>query len=165
MSKKTDIDVIAIITAKFGDAIIDSHRFRGDDTVVVKKERLLDLCDFLKRDRAMDFDYLLDVCGVDYLPREPRFEVVYHLSSVARKHRLRVRTRLADGEHVDSVTPIWATADWTERETYDMFGIHFDGHPDLKRIYMADDWKGYPLRKDFPERGYKDEYQPFGEEE
>ncbi|MBE9504244.1 MAG: NADH-quinone oxidoreductase subunit C [Proteobacteria bacterium] len=165
MTQLNKIDIIGKIKNKFGDAILESHSFRDDDTVVIQKERLKDLCTFLKNDQELDFDYLLDVCGVDYLPDEPRFEVVYHMSSIARKHRLRVKTRVADGESVDSVTSVWPTADWTERETFDMFGIRFDGHPDLRRIYMADDWKGYPLRKDFPERGYKDEYQPFGEEE
>ena len=158
-------DVIKKVVGRFGDAIVESHNFLGDDTVVVKREKLKELCSFLKEDKELDFDYLLDVCGVDYLPREPRFEVVYHMQSISKRHRLRVKTRVQDGEKVDSVTSIWATADWTERETYDMFGIVFEGHPDLKRIYMADDWKGHPLRKDYPERGYKDQYQPFGEEE
>lgn len=165
MSKAKGVNIIDKIQNKFRDAIIESHSFRGDSTVVVKREELKALCYFLKNDRELDFDYLLDVCGVDYLPREPRFEVVYHLSSIGKRHRLRVKTRVAENESVDSVTSIWATADWTERETYDMFGIRFDGHPSLRRIYMPDDWKGHPLRKDFPERGYKDEYQPFGEEE
>ncbi len=159
------VNIIEKVKAKFGDAVSSSHSFRGDDTIVVKKERLLEICTFLKEDAELDFDYLLDVCAVDYLPREPRFEMVYHLSSISRHHRLRVKTPVADGEKVDSVTGLWATADWTERETFDMFGIEFEGHPDLKRIYMDDDWKGYPLRKDYPERGYKDKYQPFGEEE
>ena len=159
------VNIIEQVKAKFGDALLSSHSFRGDHTIVIKKERLLDICTYLKEDRALDFGYLLDVCGVDYLPREPRFEVVYHLSSISRHHRLRVKAPLAEGEKIDSVTEIWATADWTERETFDMYGIEFEGHPDLKRIYMDDDWKGYPLRKDYPERGYKDKYQPFGEEE
>lgn len=158
-------DIIGKLKDKFGGAVVDSHSFRGDDTVVVKRESLREVCEFLKNDKELDFDYLLDVCGVDFPERQPRFEVVYHLSSIRRKHRVRVKTRVAEGEKVDSVTGIWTTADWTERETYDMFGIEFTGHPDLKRIYMPDDWKGYPLRKDYPERGYKDEYQPFGEEE
>lgn len=165
MSQPFSSVVISKIEDKFGDAIVESHSFRGDDTVVVQKECLKELCEFLKQDTTLDFDYLLDVCGVDYLPRRPRFEVVYHLHSISKKHRIRVKTRVADGESVDSVTSIWGTADWTERETFDMYGIRFEGHPDLKRIYMADDWEGYPLRKDFPERGYKDEFQPFGEEE
>lgn len=159
------MNIIDKIKEKFGDAVIDSHSFRGDDTVIVKKESLKEICTFLKEDKACAFDYLLDVCGADYMPREPRFEVVYHMHSISKKHRIRVKTQVADGEKVDSVTSIWGTADWTERETYDMYGIEFEGHPNMKRIYMADDWKGHPLRKDYPERGYKDEYQPFGEEE
>ncbi len=159
------MSVIDKIKEKFGDAIVDSHSFRGDDTIVVKKESLKEICTFLKEDKDCVFDYLLDVCGADYMPREPRFEVVYHMHSISKKHRMRVKTQVADGEKVDSVTSIWGTADWTERETYDMYGIEFEGHPNMKRIYMDDDWKGHPLRKDYPERGYKDEYQPFGEEE
>jgi len=161
----SDSAVIAKIKTKFGNAVIDSHSFCGDDTVIIKKESLKEICTFLKNERDLDFDYLLDVCGVDYLPREPRFEVVLHLHSINKRHRIRVKTPIADGEKVDSVTSLWSTADWTERETYDMYGIEFEGHPDLKRIYMDDDWVGYPLRKDYPERGYKDKYQPFGEEE
>ncbi len=163
MDKK--VDVIAKVKEKFGDAVVESHSFRGDDTIVVKRDKLKEVCTFLRNDPELDFDYLLDVCGVDFMPRDPRFEVVYHISSIKRRHRLRVKTRVAEGEKVDSVTSIWGTADWTERETYDMFGIEFEGHPDLKRIYMPDDWKGHPLRKDYPERGYRDEYNPFGEEE
>lgn len=157
--------VIEKIKKKFGNAVIDSHSFRGDDTIIIRKESLKEICSFLKDDRELDFDYLLDVCGVDYLPKEPRFEVVYHLQSINKRHRIRVKTPVADGEKVDSVASLWATADWTERETYDMFGIEFEGHPDLKRIYMDEDWVGHPLRKDYPERGYRDKYQPFGEEE
>lgn len=159
------LDIIGSIKNKFGAAIVDSDCFRGDDTVVVTPDKLKELCEFVKSDELLDFDYLLDVCGADYLPREPRFEVVYHLSSIKKKHRLRIKTRVPVGQKVDSVTSIWPTADWTERETYDMFGIEFEGHPDLRRIYMADDWEGYPLRKDYPEKGYKDKYNPFGEEE
>lgn len=159
------VDVIETIKKKFGESIVDSHNFRGDDTVIVKKESIKSLCLFLKEEEELDFDYLLDVCGVDYLPSKPRFEVVYHMQSIRKKHRLRIKTKVGEGEKVDSVTGIWATADWTERETYDMFGIEFEGHPNMKRIYMTDACKGHPLRKDFPERGYKDEYQPFGEEE
>jgi len=153
------------IKKKFGASVVDTHSFRSDETVVVKKESIKEICTFLRDDKELNFDYLLDVCGVDYLPREPRFEVVYHLHSISKKHRLRVKVRLADGEKIASVVDVWKTADWVERETYDMYGIEFEGHPDLKRIYMDDDWVGYPLRKDYPERGYKDEYQPFGEEE
>jgi len=158
------VDILEKIKLRLGHAIVESDSFRGDDTVVVKLANLMELCSFIKDDPDLNFDYLLDVCGVDYLPRKPRFDVVYHLSSINRKHRLRVKTRVREGEKVPSVTCLWRTADFTERETYDMFGIEFEGHPDLKRIYMADDWEGHPLRKDYPEKGYKDEYNPFGEE-
>ena len=107
-------------------------------------------------------NYLVDVIGVDHYPETPRFGVVYHIYSISRKLRLRLKVRLNDGETVPSGTSVWPGADWPEREAYDMFGIVFEAHPDLRRIYLAPDWEGYPLRKDYPLRGYKDRYNPFG---
>jgi NADH-quinone oxidoreductase subunit C len=159
------MNIIEKIQKKFGDKVVETHSFRGDDTIVVKKESIKEICTFLRDDKELDFDYLVDLCGADYFPRDPRFEVVYHMHSIAKRHRLRVKVKLADAEKIASVVDVWLTADWLERETFDMYGIEFEGHPELKRIYMDDDWVGYPLRKDYPERGYKDEYQPFGEEE
>ncbi len=160
----SSVNILEKISENFGDAIVESGSFRGDDTIVIKLEKFRELCRFIKFNADLNFDYLLDVCGVDYIDRKPRFDVVYHLSSIAKKHRLRVKVRVDEGIKVPSVTSFWKTADWTERETYDMFGIEFDGHPDLKRIYMDDNWKGFPLRKDYPEKGYKDDLNPFGEE-
>ena len=108
--------------------------------------------------------YLSDVCGVDYYPKTPRFEVVYHMLSINKKLRLRLKVRLAEGEKVDSVTGVWRSANWYEREAFDMFGIEFEGHPDPRRIYLAEDWEGHPLRKDYPLRGFKDNLNPNGEE-
>jgi NADH-quinone oxidoreductase subunit C len=87
---------------------------------------------------------------VDYPERRPRFDVVYNLYSVSKSHRIRLKVRVDDGESVPSVTSVWSTANWHEREVFDMFGIRFDGHPDLRRILMPEDWEGHPLRKDFP---------------
>ena len=92
------------------------------------------------------------------------FEVVYHLYSIPNKYRLRIKVRVREDEKVPSVTSVWRSADFAERETFDMFGIVFDGHPNLKRIYMPLDWEGFPLRKDYPLTGFKDEYNPFGVE-
>jgi len=86
------------------------------------------------------------------------------LKSIAKKHRVRLKVKLDDGETIPSVTAIWSAANWAEREAYDMFGIRFEGHPELRRIYMPEDWDGFPLRKDYPLRGYKDRYNPYGEE-
>ncbi|MBI5287216.1 MAG: NADH-quinone oxidoreductase subunit C [Deltaproteobacteria bacterium] len=159
-----DNPLIKRIKDRFGAAILDTDYFRGEITHTIKKDTLLDLCRFLKEDPELNFNFLVDVCGVDYLPQPPRFEVVYHFYSIPKKHRLRIKVRTEDGETVPSVTSIWKAANWVEREAYDMFGIVFEGHPDLRRIYMPQDWEGFPLRKDYPLRGYKDQYNPFGEE-
>lgn len=149
---------------KFKDDIKETYESFGILTFIVSKDRIVDICSFLKHDPELQFNYLTDICGVDYYPRQPRFEVVYHLYSIPFRHRLRLKCRVGEGETVPSVTGVWRTANWHEREAYDMFGIVFDGHPDLRRIYLWEGFEGYPLRKDFPLRGYKDKYNPFGEE-
>lgn len=154
--------LIKKVKEAFRDAILETTVFRGEITHLVEKSAILSLCTFLKNDPELKMNYLVDVIGVDYQPREPRFEVVYHLYSISRRHRVRLKVRLAEGEAVASVANVWKGADWPEREAYDMFGIVFEGHPELKRIYMADDWEGFPLRKDYPLRGFKDRYNPYG---
>lgn len=149
---------------RFGKDIVESYEAYGMHTFVVKKERIVDICRFLKEDTELRFNYLSDLCGVDYHPKKPRFEVVYHLYSIPYKYRVRLKCRIDEGEKVPSVTSVWRTANWHEREAYDMYGIVFEGHPDLRRIYLWEGFEGYPLRKDFPLRGYRDEYNPFGEE-
>jgi NADH-quinone oxidoreductase subunit C len=121
-----------------------------DLTIRVKKDSIHALCRFLHDTPELDFDYLVDICGVDYPSRIPRFDVVYHLYSIKRRHRLRIKAGVGEDESIHSVVSIWRAANWYERETYDMFGIIFDNHPDLRRILMPDDWEGYPLRKDYP---------------
>jgi NADH-quinone oxidoreductase subunit C len=137
---------------KFGAVILESHAFRGDETVVVSRERLLETIRSLKQDPKLDFDFLSDITAVDYLDRkQPRFEVVYHLLSLGKKHRLRVKVPLPEDEpEVDSLTPLWRGANWLEREVWDMFGIRFRGHPDLRRILLYEEFHGHPLRKDYP---------------
>ena len=120
-------------------------------TVVAPKDMLLALMTWLKEDQG--YALLLDVCGVDWFPARPRFEVVYHLYQPVRHERLRVKTWVALGEEVESVTPLWPGANWPEREAYDLMGIVFAHHPNLTRIYMPDDWEGHPLRKDYPVAG------------
>jgi NADH-quinone oxidoreductase subunit C len=149
---------------RFASSILETEVFRGEVTHVIKKEALLDISRFLQSDKELKMDYLSDVLGVDYHPRTPRFEVVYQLYSTTKKLRLRLKLKLEEGETVPSVTGLWRAAGFPEREVFDMFGIVFDGHPDLKRIYMPHDWEGFPLRKDYPLRGYKDRYNPYGEE-
>ena len=121
------------------------------------RERLIELCEYLRTAPEFKFNLLADICGVDRGPEEdPRFEVNYHLFSTTKFHRLRLKVVLSEEDaHVPTVTKIWRTANWHERETFDMFGVRFDGHPDLRRILLPDDWQGHALRKDFPLRGYE----------
>ncbi len=148
----------------FRHSVIETTVYKGEVTHLVDKAALRSLCTFLKTDPDIKMNYLVDILGVDYYERVPRFEVVYHFYSIARKHRLRLKVRAAEGETVPSVTSVWLGANWPEREVYDMFGIVFEGHPDLKRIYLPQEWEGFPLRKDYPLRGYKDRYNPYGED-
>ena len=145
------------LRANFGDAIGRAHVARDSDTVVVvRRERLLDSLRWLRDTPDQRFDYLVDVTAVEYRDRERPLEVVYFLRSLDRRADLRVKVELdAAGElAVDSVVGLWAGANWLEREVYDMFGITFHGHPDLRRILMWETYaEGYPLRKDFPLRG------------
>jgi NADH-quinone oxidoreductase subunit C len=142
------------LRARFGEAIVDSHADRGDVTAVVLPERYHEAVRFLYDDPECAFDFLTDIAGLDRLKlkKQPRFEVVVHLYSRKHNARFRLKTRPAsDSEpHVDSIVDIYAGANWPEREVYDMFGVHFDGHPDLKRILMYEEFVGHPLRKDYP---------------
>jgi len=145
------------LKAKFPEAIVSDHAWRGDETVVIKREHLLEVCAFLRDDPALDFKMPIDVCGVDYLGhKEPRYEVVYHLFSVTQRARLRLKVEVdEDDATVPSVIGIWRGVDWFERECWDMYGIRFEGHPELKRILMYEGFEGHPLRKDYPQRGYQ----------
>jgi NADH-quinone oxidoreductase subunit C len=146
--------VLDRLQAKFGDALLETHSQCGDDTAVVRADRWRDICEWLRKEPAMSFDMLIDLCGVDYPERSPRFEVVLHLYSLEKRHRVRLKARVGDSEgvgaEIDSVISIWAGADWFEREAWDMFGIKFTGHPDLRRILMYPEFEGHPLRKDYP---------------
>lgn len=160
----TPAGLIQKVKDTFRHDVLDSALFRNEATLLIEKNSLRSICNFLKNDPDTKMNYLVDVIGVDYCERVPRFEVVYHLYSIPRKHRVRLKVRLSEGEAVPTVSDIWSGANWPEREAYDMFGIVFENHPNLKRIYMPGDWDGFPLRKDYPLKGYKDRYNPFGEE-
>jgi len=135
-------------------AIADLILFRGEVTVVVPREHLRPLAEFLFSDPELKFTYLSDVTGMDRFPIEPRFELNYHLLSLSRRDILRLRVRLPGQDPViETVIPVWPTANWHEREIFDLFGIHFDGHPNLRRMLLPEDWEGYPLRKDYPVEG------------
>ena len=145
--------VLEQLKGKFADAIVDKVDFRGDLTVVVSLEKLHDIMLYLHDDAALHYDLLSDVVAIDKLPREPRFEVVYVLHSMDDFRRLMVKVMVPVDVEVETVTDIWKSADWPEREVYDLMGISFSGHPDLRRILMWDDFDGHPLRKDFPLKG------------
>jgi NADH-quinone oxidoreductase subunit C len=126
-------------------------------TATVPREHIVEVCTYLKSSEEGGFDFLADICGADRGPEEePRFEVNYHLFSTTKHHRVRLKVLLNESDvHVPTVTGVWRTANWHERETFDLFGVIFDGHPDLRRILLPEDWQGYALRKDFPLRGYE----------
>jgi len=138
---------------RFADEILETHAFRGDETVAVRQDHILEILRFLRDDPALSFDFLTDLCGVHYPEKEHEFEVVYHLYSFAHNHRLRLKARLSGDARITSVTGEYPAANWLEREAYDMLGIHFEGHPDLRRILMPDGFDGHPLRRDFPLTG------------
>ncbi len=145
--------VLERLQGQFSDSVVDSVEFRGDLTVIVALEKLHEIMQFLHDDGTLHYDHLSDVVGIDRLPREPRFEIVYVLHSLDDFRRLLVKVTVPEGTAVPTVSDIWHSANWPEREVYDMLGIDFAGHPDLRRIFMWDDFEGHPLRKDFPLRG------------
>ena len=145
--------LLARLRRRFAADILETHAFRGDATVVVRAERLHAFLERMLREPAFAMDLLVDITAVDWPERKPRFDVVYHLYSLRHKHRLRVKTRVDLDQAVDSVTDLWHVANWLEREVWDMFGIPFRGHPDLRRILMYPSFQGHPLRKDYPLQG------------
>ncbi len=144
--------VVAAIEAFDADAITAGKFDRNELTLEVRPAKIASVCGFLKYDQS--FVRLSSVTAVDRYPSEPRFEVVYHLYSLDRKERIRLKCRLrGEDPAIESVTSVWRGANWYEREVFDLFGIQFLGHPDLRRIMMPDDWEGHPLRKDYPITG------------
>jgi len=146
--------VLEKLKAKFGDAILETHSHFGDDTAVVKPAAWKAIAQHLQSDPSLAFDMPTDLCAVDYPGQTPRMEVVMHLYSVSRRHRIRIKTRIGDDEletcELESVTSIWPGMNWLEREVFDMSGVTFKGHPDLRRILMYPEFEGHPLRKDYP---------------
>jgi NADH-quinone oxidoreductase subunit C len=141
------------LRASFPDLVTEVTEHRGDLAVRVGRERALDLLTFLRDDSATRFDQLVDLCGVDWLGREPRFDLVYHLHSLSLKHRVRIKVAIPEEDPVaDSAMPVWKGAYWFERECYDLVGILFRGHPYLRRLLTHDEFVGHPLRKDYDQR-------------
>ncbi|RMH32794.1 MAG: NADH-quinone oxidoreductase subunit C [Nitrospirae bacterium] len=151
------------IREKFPEAVIAAKEWRGDLAVTVTREALHAICRFLRDDPEMDFDYIVHVSSVDWPDEPERFEVVYEVYSIRKRHRIRIKTRVPEHDCiVDSMTDIWRGAEFMEREVFDMMGIRFRNHPDLRRILMPDDYtEGYPLRKDFPlqGKGWRDTFE------
>ena len=149
--------VVSTLRAWSANAIEEVIEFRGETTLVVPRKVLRAIAARCREEDSLQFNLLTDATCLDRFPMEPRFELNYHLVSIPRRLRARIRVRLSGEDPVvDSLVPIWPGANWLERENFDLFGIQFTGHPDLRRILRPDDWEGYPLRKDYPVEGYRD---------
>ena len=147
MSTPWEGELPAELKEVFGELVVECSIYLGQSFVVTKPDGVIPVMEFLKLEA--DFDYLVDLTAVDYPKRAERFDIVYILYSFARNERIRLITRVADGFKPESVVGLYVTANWLEREAFDMFGVEFANHPDLRRILMPDEWQGYPLRKDY----------------
>lgn len=146
------MQVVEKLKGAFGALVLAEAEHRGETTVTVERSEIVKIATFLRDECG--YNFLSDLCGVDYLGRNPRFEVVYNLYNITTKSRLRVKVLVEEaGSRVDTLTGVWSTANWHERECWDLLGISFDNHPDLRRILLPEDWQGHPLRKDYPVQG------------
>ncbi len=145
------------LTRQFPGDILETHAFRGDETALIKRSKIVEVSRWLRDETTLRFDMLTDMTAVDYFPREPRFEVVYHFFSTTNKYRLRLKVYVPEEDpRVDTISEVYAIANWLEREIWDMYGIPFRGHPEMRRILLYEEFEGHPLRKDYP----KDKRQP-----
>jgi NADH-quinone oxidoreductase subunit C len=148
---------VAFLRERFADAVVDATEHRGEMTVEVRPERIVEVCQALRDNKQLAYNYLADITAVDWLERDPRYDVVYHLLSLVTYAVVRLKARIGDEDtpspEIATVTAVWLGADWFEREIYDLFGIRFAGHPNQTRILMPEDWVGHPLRKDYPLTG------------
>jgi len=156
------------VKGEYPDAVLSVKETFGELVLDLRREDILAVCRFLHDEPALDFDFITDVCSVDFPNERPRFEMVYQLYSIGKNHRIRLRARVPEEDcHIDSVVSVWKGANFLEREVYDMMGIRFNHHPDLRRILMTEDYEeGYPLRKDFPVegRGWRDSFGTLSQE-
>lgn len=155
--------VLDKLKRKFGDAVLETHSEHGDETAVVARDELLEIAQFLRDDPELQFNVPIDNTAVDWWQRrEPRFDVIWHFLSLPKNHRVRIKVRVGDGEDcwAPSLTPLWPGFDWHERETWDLYGVRFKGHHNLKRVLTYEEFVGHPLRKDYP----VDKRQPLIEE-
>lgn len=151
--------IAKVIEEKFPGQVLGTVTHAGQVGVKLSRDKIRDICLFLRDEPSVKMDHLADLTAVDYstYPGDtgPRFEVVYNLISTVHRHRIRLKVRLTEEDpRIDTVSSVWNTANWHERETYDLMGIQFNGHPDLRRILLPEDWEGYPLRKEYPLKGY-----------
>jgi NADH-quinone oxidoreductase subunit C len=148
----SDTNIIQKIKDRFGDVVLEDHSYRGDQTVTLKKEKIVEVTQFIKDEPSIDMDFLMDLTAVDYMDRKPqRFEVVYHFYSSKLNHRVRLKVPVDEDEClVDTLDSLYKSANWFEREVWDLYGIKFKGHPNMKRILLYEEFKGHPLRKDYP---------------
>jgi NADH-quinone oxidoreductase subunit C len=144
-------DPVEMARSSLGDAVQDVIQFRGETTLVVDPAKIVDICLFFRDTEGLEYNFLSDVTAVDYYPQEPRFAMCYHLYSMVYSRRLRLKAYLpGDEPRIHSVTGVWKAANFQEREAYDLMGILIEGHPNLRRILMPEDWEGHPQRKDYP---------------
>ena len=153
------LQIAKMVEEKFSGQVLGTTTYAGQVAIMVKKDMIRDICLYLKDEPSLKMDHLADLTAVDYstYPGDTglRFEVVYNLISTEYHHRIRLKVRVPEEDpRVDTVSSIWHTANWHERETFDLMGIKFDGHPDLRRILLPEDWEGHPLRKEYPLKGY-----------
>jgi len=146
--------IIQKIKDKLPGVQFTTAEFRGELSIILNKKDIVNLSSFLKDDPDLAFNFCEDVTAIDWARRNQRFTMVYHIFSMKNKFRLKLKCDVEEEDcNIDSVSSVWKTADWEERETYDMYGIHFNNHPDLRRMYMPEEFEYYPLRKDFPLMG------------
>jgi NADH-quinone oxidoreductase subunit C len=151
-----DHPAIAMLLAWNKDSVTGAKYDRGEMTITVERTRIREACALLRDDPNCAFNFFSDVTCVDRYPSDPRFEVIYHLLSISKRERVRLKVLLEGSDPaLESVTSVWPAADYFEREVFDLFGVRFSGHPYLRRLLMPEDWEGHPLRKDYPVEGYR----------
>jgi NADH-quinone oxidoreductase subunit C len=151
ITMSTALDPVELARLTLKDIVQDVVVFRGETTLVVDSQHIVEAARFLRETEGLEYNFLSDMTAVDYYPQEPRFAVCYHIYSFAYNRRLRLKAYLpGDEPTIASLIPVYPAANWEEREAFDMMGIIFEGHPDLRRVLMPDDWDGYPQRKDYP---------------
>ncbi|GAB1351083.1 hypothetical protein MASR1M107_32980 [Ignavibacteriales bacterium] len=147
-------NILRLLEEKFPETRFETTDFRGDLKIKFDKSLIKPVCEFLKNHSELKFNQCVDVTAIDWAKKKGRFTVVYHLYSIDNKFRLRLACDLEEhAAHIDSVSSVWMSANWYERETFDMYGIKFDGHPDPRRMYMPEEYEYYPLRKEYPLMG------------